>query len=130
MLSRNESHFGPLPSLPWPLRHVRLISFLGLIRAALLCFSSLPVSLLIPALRGLSQNSSCRCTFLRYENNYDFSLDPEPPLPAAAGGFLLLFCAGVNHLIWCPSSGWFVFTSVAALHELVSFIEPSYSLVK
>ena len=56
MLSRNESHFGPLPSLPWPLRHVRLISFLGLIRAALLCFSSLPVNLLIPALRGLSQN--------------------------------------------------------------------------
>jgi len=46
--------------LPWPLGHVRLICFLGLVCAALLlCFSSLPtVSLLIPALRGLSQK--CR----------------------------------------------------------------------
>ena len=37
----------------WPLGCVRLISFLGLVCAAFL--SSLPVSLLIPALRGLSQ---------------------------------------------------------------------------
>jgi hypothetical protein len=47
-------HFGPLPSLPWPLGHVRLISVLRLVCAALL--SSLPVSPLIPALRGLSHN--------------------------------------------------------------------------
>jgi hypothetical protein len=33
-------HFGPLPSLPWPLGHVRLISFLGLVCAALLFFST------------------------------------------------------------------------------------------
>ena len=31
---------GPLPSLPWPLGHVRLISFLGLVCAALLFFST------------------------------------------------------------------------------------------
>ena len=31
---------GPLPSLPWPLVHVRLISFLGLVCAALLFFST------------------------------------------------------------------------------------------
>jgi len=30
----------PLPSLPWPLGHVRLISFLGLVCAALLFFST------------------------------------------------------------------------------------------
>jgi len=36
--------------------HVRLISFVALVCAALLSFSSLPVSLLIPALRGQSQN--------------------------------------------------------------------------
>jgi len=29
-----------LPSLPWPLGHVRLISFLGLVCAALLFFST------------------------------------------------------------------------------------------
>jgi hypothetical protein len=52
---KKACHFGPLPSLPWPLGHVRLISFLSLVcAAALLCSSSLPVSLLIPALRGLS----------------------------------------------------------------------------
>ena len=50
----------PLPSLPWPLGHVRLISLLGLVCAALLCFSSLPVSLLFPALRGLSQKKHSR----------------------------------------------------------------------
>ena len=32
--------FGPLPSLPWPLGRVRLISFLGLVCAALLFFSA------------------------------------------------------------------------------------------
>ena len=33
-------NFGPLPPLPWPLGHVRLISFLGLVCAALLFFST------------------------------------------------------------------------------------------
>ena len=33
-------HFGPLQSLPWPLGHVRLIRFLGLVCAALLFFST------------------------------------------------------------------------------------------
>jgi len=33
-------HFGPLSPLPWPLGHVRLISFLGLVCAALLFFST------------------------------------------------------------------------------------------
>jgi len=23
---KSKSHFGPLPSIPWPLRHVRLIA--------------------------------------------------------------------------------------------------------
>jgi len=36
----NQNYFGPLPSLPWPLGHVRLISFLGLVCAALLFFST------------------------------------------------------------------------------------------
>ena len=49
-------HFGPLQSLPWPLGHVRLISFLGLVCADLLF--SLHVSHLIPAPRGLSQKGS------------------------------------------------------------------------
>ena len=34
------SHFGPLPSLPWPHGHVRLIGFLGLVCAVLLFFST------------------------------------------------------------------------------------------
>ena len=33
-------HLGPLPPLPWSLGHVRLISFLGLVCAALLFFST------------------------------------------------------------------------------------------
>jgi len=33
-------HFGSLPPLPWPLGHVRLISFLGKVYAALLFFST------------------------------------------------------------------------------------------
>ena len=44
MQSENEHggacHFGPLPPLPWSLGHVRLISFLGLVCAALLFFST------------------------------------------------------------------------------------------
>jgi len=35
-----RQNFGPLPSLPWPLGHVCLISFLGLVCAALLFFST------------------------------------------------------------------------------------------
>jgi len=36
MEERTTYHFGPLPSLPWPLGHVSLISFLVLVYAALL----------------------------------------------------------------------------------------------
>ena len=39
-LARPDWRKGSLPSLPWPLGHVRLISFLGLICAALLFFST------------------------------------------------------------------------------------------
>ena len=37
---RKACHFGPLSPLPWPLGHVRLISFLGLVCDALLFFST------------------------------------------------------------------------------------------
>jgi hypothetical protein len=37
---KEEGKNYPLPSLPWPLGHVRLISFLGLVCAALLFFST------------------------------------------------------------------------------------------
>ena len=39
-LAVEKCHFGPLPPLPWPLGHVRLISFLGLVCAAFLFFST------------------------------------------------------------------------------------------
>ena len=53
-MEERANHFGLLLPLPWPLGHVRLNSFLGVV--SLLCFFSLPVSLLITALRGLGQN--------------------------------------------------------------------------
>jgi hypothetical protein len=57
-LSKQGNHTisGYQAYLNWPKMHVRLIGFLGLVRAALLCFLSLPVSPIFPALRDLSQN--------------------------------------------------------------------------
>ena len=59
-------HFGPLPSLPWPLGHVRLISFLGLVCAALLFFSTCKSSNSGPSgpVSKMSVTKICHITFL------------------------------------------------------------------